>query len=87
MCRTEVRLAEHGAYPEPSTEVVMAVAAAKDVDPLELDPLHDIVDTDALDAIVRSGTVTRYRLEFEYCGAWVELSSSGDLVVTPDAER
>ena len=37
----------------PSMAVVSALSSALDVAPTDLDPIHDHVDTDALDALVR----------------------------------
>jgi hypothetical protein len=38
----------------PSEQVVDAVAACADTDPLDLPPLYESIDTDALDALFRS---------------------------------
>lgn len=40
---------------QPSAAVVEVLAAAKDADPLELEPLHRYVDPDALNRLVDSG--------------------------------
>ncbi len=68
-----------------STSVVEAVAAATKTMPTEIDPLYDVVDPDALDALVASlrksghGTV-----RFEFAGWIVTLTANGaiDLRVT-----
>lgn len=61
--------------------VAEAVAEAKGVDALELDPMYGVIDSDALDAAVRSmsaeGSVT-----FEYEGYVVTVSGDGRVDVT-----
>lgn len=56
---------------EASDAVISLIAEANDVDPVELTPLYDAIDPDALDALfqqahadsIRSGSV-----RFTYCG-------------------
>lgn len=48
-----------------STEVVTAVAAAKEMDPLSLPPLYDAIDPDALDGVVACDATG---VSFEYAG-------------------
>lgn len=48
-----------------STEVVTAVAAAKEMDPLSLPPLYEAIDPDALDGVAACDTVG---VSFEYAG-------------------
>ena len=73
-----------------SEAVVDAVADAKGVDPLDLDPLYDTVDPDALDSIFRhaSGTASA-ELTFEMAGCEVLVREAGEVVVTstPGAEE
>lgn len=66
----------------PSERVVDAVAAAEDVDPIELDPLYASIDPDALDAVVgsedafsQSSTV----VSFDYGGYRVTVTGDGDI--------
>ena len=67
-----------------SETVVSAVADAKGVDPLDLDPLYDAIDPDALDSIFRhagaGSTVTKLSFEMEDCEVLVR--GSGEVVVT-----
>lgn len=66
-----------------SIDVVEAVAAASGRDPLSLDPpLSRVVDTDALDRIVRCGSPTR--ITFRYAGH--EVAVEGDGTVRVDGE-
>lgn len=43
----------------PSMAVVATLAAVDDIDPVEVEPLYETVDTDALDAVVSNGTDDR----------------------------
>ena len=69
-----------------STAVVETVAAACDCEPTELDPLYEVVDPDALNAVVSSGdgpvaggtTVT-----FEVADRSVTVHDGGAVVVRP----
>lgn len=60
--------------------VVEAVAEAEEVDATALTPLSTVVDTDALDRLVRSsdGSAT---VEFPYRDWLVEIRSSGDVTL------
>lgn len=63
-----------------STSVVMGVAAILELDPVELDPLYEQMDGDALDALftdeeVRRGTAVAFRYE----GIWVTIHEDGDV--------
>lgn len=68
-----------------SQRVVEAVADARGVDPLDLPPLYDSIDPDALDALfdhADSGlSITELRFELEGCEVLVR--GSGEIVVTP----
>lgn len=68
-----------------STAIVSAVAAASDTDPLDMDPLHATVDTDALDSLVttRRAAVGDLHVTFEYQEYEVTTSSYGRLKVKP----
>lgn len=70
------------AFGDTSTAVVVALADARGVDPLELDdPLHDWLDPDALDAVVESmesGHVT-----FEVGTHRVLVDAEGSITVDP----
>lgn len=60
--------------------LVEAVAAHAGIDPLELPRLFDVIDPEALDALVTSmadGEVT-----FEFAGCAVKVDSSGTISVT-----
>lgn len=74
---------------EPVSEaVVSAVADAKDVSTVDLPPLYDVIDPDALEAVVTSMTrrpgEPAGRVEFSYSGFEVTVTGDGDVSVTPD---
>lgn len=72
----------------PSEAVVLAVADAKDVDPLDLEPLNDVIDSDALNEMFqpRTGESSMAgKLNFTMGGCEVVVYSDGDIVVTPPA--
>ena len=66
-----------------SRQVIEAVADAKGVDPLDLPPLYDDIDPDALDGLFRvagsSASITSLRFEIADCEVLVR--GSGDVVV------
>ncbi len=69
-----------------SQAVVMAVAEAKGIDPLELEPLYDIVDPDALNRLFRPSAGTRESslvFQFTMAGCAVEIHGDGEVSVTP----
>lgn len=60
----------------PTDAVVMAVAAVRNVPALELERLHDVIETDALNTLF-SGTVESdrdLRVQFTYADCLVEVS-------------
>lgn len=66
-----------------SMAVVDAVADASGVDPLEVGPLHDVIDPDALDAIFSSAGATRPDVEvvFRLDSTEVTVRGTGEVVV------
>ena len=68
----------------PSETVVRIVAEARSCDPLDLPPLHDVVDPDALDDLFGdegAGRPRGGRLAFEYGGCTVALVDSNEVRV------
>jgi len=64
-----------------STAVIGAVADAEDVDPTDLtEPLYNVVNTDALDALFQAETGT---LTFEYHGYRVSVHATGEVELDP----
>ncbi|MBB6645019.1 hypothetical protein H5V44_01665 [Halobellus sp. MBLA0160] len=69
---------------DPATAVIESVAAATGCDPVTIGPLHDSVDPDALDALIRSDGATdtdtvTVSLYFE--GRRVTVHSTGEVIV------
>lgn len=81
---TTERVAENETLTE---SVVLAVADAVDADPLDLEPLHDSVDPDALDQLFTStgdqADSVRGRVEFRYADCDVAVHADGHVVATP----
>lgn len=63
----------------PSVRVIEAVAAATDENPLEMAPLYDAVDPDALDALL--GDDAAVGVEFAYAGCEVAIGRDGAVAV------
>lgn len=76
---------DESAAQSPSEAVVEALADAKGVDPLELDPLYEVIDPDALDALFDGAAADgrrQGRIEFRTAGYRVEVTSTGRVHVT-----
>lgn len=72
-----------------SEAVINAVADAKDVSTVDVTPpLYDVIDPDALEAVVASMTrrpgEPTGRVEFSYSGYEVTVTGDEDVSVTPD---
>ncbi|MBX0325276.1 hypothetical protein EGH21_19810 [Halomicroarcula sp. F13] len=69
----------------PSIAVIQAVSGCEDVDESELPPLHDTIDTDALDALFTSWPNPSAQLDghvrFQYCEYTVNVHSDGYLTL------
>lgn len=67
----------------------MAVAEAKDVDPLDLPSLHDSIDPDAIEAFFGTGengaegNESVSELRFSYAGHEVSVRAGGTVTVGP----
>lgn len=73
-----------------SMTVIETVAEAKGVDTLDLEPLYDVVDPDALDAFVRpsgASTPATTEVSFSMDGCDVVVQGDGEVVVTPPEEK
>jgi len=71
---------------EVSETVVIAVAEAKGVDPLDLDPLYTVVDPDALNSMFHPAVgspPSSMKLCFSMAGCQVVIHGDGEVVVTP----
>ncbi|MDS0477048.1 HalOD1 output domain-containing protein [Natrinema sp. 1APR25-10V2] len=68
-----------------SLSVVQQVAARENVDPVELTPpLHDVIETDALDALFSTSDGSDGELVFRYLGYTVRVDSAGGVDVVDD---
>ena len=68
----------------PVYAVVSAVAEAEDVDPVDLPPLYNAIDPEALNALFTSRNDTAVAtVEFEYAGYTVAIHGTGEVVVRP----
>lgn len=69
-----------------SERVFTAVADARDEDPLELPPLYDVIDPDALDQLFDHGVTGRQtgpgRVNFRLADCEVVVHSDGEVEVT-----
>lgn len=70
-----------------STRVLRCVSAVSGLDPLQLPPLYDVVDPDALDALVSRGERGDCSLSFRFAGTHVHISAAGDIRVSPVDEE
>ena len=82
---------ERTAETEPvSQTVVLAVAEATDEDPMELPPLYDTIDPDALNKLFGDRVDGAERLggsfEFAYAGCDVTVRADGSVDVVPAAD-
>lgn len=61
--------------------IVSRIADEEGVDPLELDPLHSRVDTDALENLVAGDDTQDLRVDFQYHGYNVSVEGDGGVDV------
>lgn len=71
----------------PSESVVRAIATLTDESPIDLTPLYEAIEPDALDSLFdharRSDESGRQRLTFAYAGYEVLVCDDGTVEVTP----
>jgi hypothetical protein len=73
-----------------SMAVIAAVSNVLDTDPLELDPLHDTIDTDALDDLVRCRGPPNEPVDVSFTveGHKITVFSDGEVTLSPpNSER
>ncbi|ADB62252.1 hypothetical protein Htur_3389 [Haloterrigena turkmenica DSM 5511] len=61
---------------DPSMAVIELVADASGIDPLELDPLYNVIDPEVIDSL--SSSTGFSSLEFEYAGHTVVVDGTGN---------
>lgn len=64
-----------------SLSVIDALADELDTDPVELEPLYNVIDPEALDRLFQDGTPANVRLEFAYGDHRVEVRGDGTILV------
>ncbi|WP_410767590.1 HalOD1 output domain-containing protein [Haloferax sp. DFSO60] len=64
-----------------SYRIIACVAELKDASPMELPPLTDSIDPEALDTLVESATTQRCSIVFPFAGTQVNVNGDGDVYV------
>lgn len=71
-------------FDEPSAGIVQAATRATGRQPTDLPPLHEAVETDALNVLLADDArdvVSPVRITFRYAGLLTTVSGTGDVVV------
>lgn len=68
-----------------TVRIVGAVAEAVDTDPVELPPLYQVVDPEAIETVLV--TADDACVQFEYAGQAVEIRSDGTVTVDEEGPR
>lgn len=67
---------------ELTTEIAETVAEAVGVDPLELDPLYGVVDTEVVEELLETPSVSdESSISFTYAGRQVTVNGEGVILV------
>lgn len=67
------------------SDIVNAIAADRDADPLDLPPIYDSIDPDVVTAFVESADEDA-SLEFQYYDTAITVSGNGVVETTPVGE-
>lgn len=78
------RLTYDSTLATPSVAVVTAVSTVVGVAPLELDPLYESIDGDALDALFSPDCASGSRLTFQYSGCEITVGTDDVVEVIPE---
>ena len=77
--------------PSISTIVIRGVATLKGVRPTDIEPLHDVIDPDALNALFQPGSeeISEHRasVSFPLEGYEVTVCADGEIVITIPSDR
>ena len=65
----------------PSAAVITAVSNVTGIDPLELDPLQESIDCDALDSLFTSNLTSAIQLTFQYGSREITVDTTGVITV------
>lgn len=91
MTDTKPETIKNDGYDERISEkVITGVAEAKGVDPLDLDPLYDVIDPDALNSMFRpsdGSPSASMELRFSMSGCQVVIRREGEVTVNPPTEN
>ncbi|MDS0282100.1 HalOD1 output domain-containing protein [Haloarcula onubensis] len=72
----------------PSAAVAEVIAETGDVEPSEVGPLYDVIDSDALDSLVRHRDESAdCVVTFPYAGMEVSVAGEGEVLVTVPESR
>ena len=72
-------------YESVLVDVVTAIAERDGVDPLALPPLYETIDFEQFeDLFVGHGYQPTERVQFQYCGHTVELTTDGSVTIDAD---
>lgn len=69
------------------TDIVSGVATREGVDPLDLPPLYDAVDLDALEGLLATESTFDGTITFRYCGYDVTVDADRNVAVRDGHER
>lgn len=67
----------------PSFAVITVVSKITERDPLELDPISESIDGDALNALCTADSSSGFRLTFPYCGCEITIRADDVFEVVP----
>lgn len=65
----------------PSLRVIDALAAVTDTDPLELPPLYEVIDPEALDALFRPDSGVEGTVQFTFGPHEITVRSDGTVAI------
>ena len=64
--------------------IVETVSAVYGLDSTAMEPLYSVLDPEALESILSSARGSNAQFSFRFQGCTVSITSSGEVVVTPD---
>jgi len=70
-----------------STAIVQELATVEGVEPEELPPLYDAIDTDALDTLIHQSDTDDVTIGFDYGQYRIHVEGTGEITVTPSEPR
>lgn len=70
-----------------SVVIAQELAAVEGVDPIEMEPLYEVIDTDALDALFREPNTQNLTVEFGYEGKTVRVEGPDRVEILSEDQR